>query len=450
LQDAAANPDAEIARRADECRRHVEENRRPAVETAAARLLAERAPPGAAAAVLAYLPEADDVLAEELQAALASLARRAPAPDPALAAALADAHPVRRAAAAEALARAGLVEPVRSLFRDPDPVVRLRAGLGLATHERAAIPILIDLLAELPPDRAWAAEEALQRLAGDAAPRAELGRGRAAACDCRDAWRAWWARNGAAADLTRLEAGSPATGVTLYAQTMPGGYGAVVELGPDRTPRRQIDGLHFPVAFASVARDRVLVAEFTLGRVSERDFAGTVVWEKSVPQPVACQRLPGGRTFIAARDQVLEVDRSGHELFAFPVENVAAAAVRSDGRVVVVTYTGHCSVLDATGRELRGFAVGRCSGVAGIGLTPGGHVLVPEYDNDRVAEYDLGGTPMWTAPVRQPSAVERLPNGHLLVSSQGTRKVVEIDRQGRTVWEYQLPANARVWQARRR
>jgi hypothetical protein len=204
------------------------------------------------------------------------------------------------------------------------------------------------------------------------------------------------------------------------------------------------------VAIASVSRDRVLVAEFTRGLVSERDFAGAVVWERSVPQPVACQRLPGGRTFIATREQVLEVDRAGHELFGFPVENVAAAAKRSDGRVAVVTFTGRCSVFDSGGRELRGFAVGRCGGVASIGLTPGGHVLVPEFYNDRVTEYDLGGTALWSATVRQPSAVERLPNGHLLVSSQGTRKLVEIDRQGRTVWEYQLPANARLWQARRR
>src|SRR5205814_9979187 len=132
--------------------------------------------------------------------------------------------------------------------------------------------------------------------------------------------------------------------------------------------------------------------------------------------------------------------------FGLPVENVAAAAKRSDGRVVVVTNAGRCSVLDGTGREVRGFTVGRCASVAGIALTPGGHVLVPEFYSDRVAEYDLGGTVLWSAPVRQPSAVERLPNGHLLVSSQGTRRVVEIDRQGRTVWEYQLPDNARVWQ----
>src|SRR5207249_1756473 len=130
----------------------------------------------------------------------------------------------------------------------------------LASRERAAVPVLIDLLAELPADRAGAAEEALQRLAGDDAPRTELGRGEAAARRCRDDWRAWWVRCGAAADLARLDAGSSTAGVTLYAQTMPGGDGAVVELGPDRRPRRQIAGLHFPVAIASVSRDRVLVA----------------------------------------------------------------------------------------------------------------------------------------------------------------------------------------------
>src|SRR5438067_2013521 len=84
-------------------------------------LLADPAPAGAAGAVLAFLPGPDDVLAEELQAALAALARRTSSPDPTLITALSDDHPVRRAAAAEALARAGVAEPVRRLLHDPDP-----------------------------------------------------------------------------------------------------------------------------------------------------------------------------------------------------------------------------------------------------------------------------------------------------------------------------------------
>ena len=50
---------------------------------------------------------------------------------------------------------------------------------------------------------------------------------------------------------------------------------------------------------------------FGAGSVSERDLQGKIVWERQVDLPVACQRLPGGQTFIATRSPEVPAGRHG-------------------------------------------------------------------------------------------------------------------------------------------
>src|SRR5947209_6702971 len=79
------------ARRAEQCRRRIERVPSSTVSAAAARTLARLKATGAAEVLLAYLPSADDELvADEVRAALAALAAPEGRPDPALLRALAD------------------------------------------------------------------------------------------------------------------------------------------------------------------------------------------------------------------------------------------------------------------------------------------------------------------------------------------------------------------------
>src|SRR5262245_30141035 len=110
LRLAAKDPDGERARRADDSINKIysSESRRVLVGTA--RLTALRRPDGATAAMLGYLPfvDDDDGMVAEVKSALTTLALDPNGkPDTALIAALSDAAPARRAAAAEALAKGG-------------------------------------------------------------------------------------------------------------------------------------------------------------------------------------------------------------------------------------------------------------------------------------------------------------------------------------------------------
>src|SRR5262249_9011074 len=92
----------------------------------------------------------------------------------------------------------------RKRLLDGDPWVRLRAAQGLlAAGEKAAIPVLIELLNEDTIDVGWQAEELLHWAARSDAPRDTIGAGSVMArAQCRGAWRKWWKRNATLLDLT--------------------------------------------------------------------------------------------------------------------------------------------------------------------------------------------------------------------------------------------------------
>jgi hypothetical protein len=79
---------------------------------------------------------------------------------------------------------------------------------------------------------------------------------------------------------------------------------------------------------------------------------------------------------------------------------------------------------------------------------PNGRILLPQYANNRVIEYDADGKAVWEATAQQPTSVQRLPNGHTLVSSLYSQLMVELDRQGKEISQTRL--DGRVTRVRRR
>ncbi|MCI0460705.1 MAG: HEAT repeat domain-containing protein [Gemmataceae bacterium] len=453
LRPAVQDPDLEVARRAEECLRLIAKDYNGALPAAAARLLAARKPPGAAEVLLAYLPFADaDQVAEEVQSTLAALAVHEGKPEPALAAALTDAMEVRRAAAAEAFCRAGVaavLPAVRQLLKDPEPAVRLRVALALAgNREKEAVPVLIDLLAQLSPNQAYQAEAFLYRLAEEQAPMATPGHDEAARRQRRDAWAGWWQQHGATVDLARLTETPRLHG---YSMVVLLDLGRVVELDGDNKPRWQLDGLQFPLDAQWLPGNRVLVAEQTGNRVTERNTKGEILWEKKVLAPLVAQRLPNGNTFIATQSQLLEVDRDGQEVFSHmrpDGETIMRAQKLRTGEIACVTTGQRFVRLDATGKELNSFSVMVNTSGGRIDVLPNGHVLVPQMAHHKVVEHDAAGRIVWHAFVRDPVSAVRLPNGHTLVTSMTQNRAIELDRAGQEVWEYR--STTRVTRAWRR
>ncbi len=451
LRQAAGERDAR-ADAAQKCLAQLDPDAAPPLPTVAARLLAMRRPAGGAEAVLAYLPSAeDDVLAGELRTALIALAMRDGKPDPAVIKALADKVPMRRAAAAEALAFAGGPEQrlaVRKLLKDEDPSVRLRAAVALTSaQDKETVPALIALLTDLPAPLAGQAEEHLRLIAGDGAPALSEGEDAAARKKARAAWEAWWKKNGDKLQLARLDNRQQLLGYTIVTELYDPAKrsGRVVELDRRGKVRWEIGGMNMlqgPVNAQVLPGDRVLIAEYNMNRITERDLKGKVLWERQMNQPKSAQRLPNGNTFIVGQGQIIEIDKAGKEVLNINRMNfwdIVSATRLRNGEIVYVTQQGQVTRMDKDGKkEIKHFQTNTGGGIYYLGhidVLPNEHVVVPVYSFNKVTEYDGNGKEVWSAAITQPVSAKRLPNGNTLVSSLNPPRVVELDRGGKVVWE---------------
>jgi HEAT repeat protein len=198
LRQAANNvDDLEGSTRAKLCLQNIEGGGASTIAINAARLLASRKPAGASEVLIGYLPYAEDETTfQEVEAALVAVALVNGKPDSAIVHALKDRLALRRGTAAAVLCQAGgsaQYAAVRPLLKDNHASVRLKAALGLVgAYDAEAIPVLIELLGDLPPRLREQAESYLSGLAGEWAVGGPKGNDLMSRRLRRDVWAAWW------------------------------------------------------------------------------------------------------------------------------------------------------------------------------------------------------------------------------------------------------------------
>jgi HEAT repeat protein len=460
LRPAVHDRDAEVARRAADCLREIEQGNDAALTTAAARVLAARKPDGAAAVLLAYLPGApDEAVAEAALTALTAVGLRDGKPDAALVVALKDKEVVRRAAAASVVGRAAAAERKAALplLEDAEPRVRFAAAAALArAGDRSAVPALIALVEKGTPALAWQAEDLLFRIAGPDAKLPALGPG-ADAAKCRAAWDDWWKDKGDKIDLAKLNLEEAERGITLVCDVNggPRGQGSVWECDRAGKVVWRCDDVNGPIDAQVLPGGRVLVAERHGQRVTERDRKGAVLWEtKTKAAVVACERLPNGNTFVATEQELTEVTREGKAVYSYPAKHYVYSATRlRNGHILYAHNAQGLVELDAEGKEVRAVPFahqGDGGGVwLGVELLPGGRFLIGVYGENKVVEIDAAGKRLWSAEVNTAVFPVRLRNGNTLVPSADGNRVVEVNRDGKEVWSVRSESGGRPFRVRR-
>jgi hypothetical protein len=466
LRAATHHADLEIRWRARDALALIEPNDLSTeVLIAALHVLGHRKPARMVEVLLDYAPHAADAeIVEELCLALSSAAvldRRDARPtggaNPQLVRALTDKSPIKKALAAAALCRGGCREQlpsVRRLLRDSDPQVRRRVALSLLeAREKSAVPVLIDLLTELPITDAEHVESMLLQVSGDTAPKGNLDdRGDAGPTmrgKYRDAWAEWWKQHGEELDLAKVELASQWRGYTLAVCSTAfragrgvrgARFGCVLELDAQGRTRWQIKGLSYPVDAQVLDERRVLVTEYRPGQVTEYNHNGVVLRRISVPdQPLTARRLANGNTLITTYSRVFEVDRQDKEVWTTSgnrFDAIAAACPLPVGEVGVCFRSGEFVRVGRNGKVRASFrGIGRLFGPYGAHIQglPNGHILVPQYHDNKVVEFDRKGREVWSASYPRPICAQRLPNGRTLVASYGSTFYVELDKSGREV-----------------
>jgi len=445
LEKARDNPDTEVRARAARALETIRRVPQEALMSAVARVLAAHRPPGTIAALLAYFPAVDEASTEEaFLEALASVALNKETIDAAVRVALKDRDPARRAAAAYVHGRATppQTKPLKPLLADTEARVRYQAAEALVRgQDKAAVPVLIALLADGPKELAWQAEDLLGRLAGEKAPTFSLGTGDAGSRSAtRKAWDGWWKDNGGRIKLVDITVQESLRGLTVIAELDGSGarnMGRVWECGRDGKVRWENDSAERPADAWVLPGGNFLAAEHNTQRVTERDRTGKVVWTHQCRgAPVSCQRLPNGNVFIATYNEILEVTRGNKEVYCHHKPHMVFAAQKlRNGRIVYAHSNNGVVEMDAvSGKDIHNVPITGTGGWAGVEKLRNGHYLVARYMSSRVTEVDASGKVYFDVEVPTPGYATRLPNGNTLVCSIGSLFVAEYDRAGKEVW----------------
>jgi HEAT repeat protein len=442
LRQARKNDaDPEVRLRAAICADAIDSSLDPKVTLAAVRRLVHLRAAGAAGPLLTLLPDVDWQFQDEIVHGLRHVVAPDGKADPAALAALADRVPLRRGAAALAVALAGGADDrarVRKLLADSDPTVRLRAAQGLlAARDDAALPVLIELLNEPAVEVSWPAEELLHWVAGDAAPAAKVGA--ASAAERRKAADAWagWHKSAAKPDWDLIDQAPGRPGLCFVCD-----QGRVWLCGCDGKPRWTVPDCPLSHDVILLPGNEIVLAPFGDGLVVKRDLAGKELWrrvDRNQDDCMALQRLPNGHIFLATDEDIAEVDADGRQvaMFNFQDFNPGDAWMLRDGRILVRHDDGLAELDGFTGRVVRDAPVERVrnSMMNKFAVLPDGRCALADARQNRVVEVDRAGKVTRSIGVRGAWSVEALRDGHYLVATNRDARVIEIDAAGHTVWE---------------
>jgi hypothetical protein len=442
LKQAAQSSDPEVKERAALCLAKLTKASSPSVIKAAAVVLAARDPDAAADALFQFLPFAgEESTADAIRSALATTAVNDGKARKLLLDGLQDKLPARRQGAALALYRSGVPEvrpAILKLLDDPEAPVRWRIAMSLAeSKERAAVPVLIDLIPQVRNDELRQIMDLLQRVAQDKSPKQPEGSGDPK--QLRDAWLSWWNDEGKKLDFAKLDLTPKVLGRTLILERAVGAgvrSSKVYEIDKEGKVLWQIDNLTTATDAQVIGDDRVLICESTRREITERNFKGEVVWQYR-PQlvPAQVQRLANGNTFINCRSVLIEVDKDGKEVFKHNVTagSCTAAQKLKDGNIGFLTNNGQFTVISPEGKELKSFKTEPTPLTYAATVLPDGQVLIALSAQGQVLKYDADGKTAWEAAVQGASSASPLPNGNVLVVSSVNRTVLELDKDGKEV-----------------
>jgi hypothetical protein len=448
----AKEADPEIVRRCELALKIIEKVPTRSLAIAAARLLATKKEDGITEALLNYLPLVEDEsVGDEIRNTFAALAVRDGKSDKVLEAALESKDLLKRGAAAEAFARAndkasrGRMKEF--LKKESDSDVKLLVALALVNdgRDKEVVPEVIKLMAEVPTERGWRAEELLWRIAGEDGPSVSLGVEKESRVKARDEWQKWWVANEKKIDLAKLDQES-SYGLTIVCELQNRGQaGRIVALGGDGKERWSVKNIMLPMDAVPLAGKKVLIAEHNRNRIVERDIDGTrEIWSENINQPVNVGRLPNGITWAVGRNQIIEWERGDKpnkkHVFDF-IRNeydIVAGNRLKNGDYVLLTQNQQLLKVDHKGTITKAHSVGG-NGVnyyATIDVLPNGKVLATLMNS--ITEYDLeSGKAGWTTNFQFATSAVRLRNGNTLVGNQNMGRIVELDKDGKqTKWEY--------------
>lgn len=190
---------------------------------------------------------------------------------------------------------------------------------------------------------------------------------------------------------------------------------------------------------AKFNQGRVLISEAGNNRVTERDIRGNILWEKQIQNPFYVQKTSNGNIFIAARNEIVELDSKGKEIFKHSVSGQTILAARKSGptEYQVLQYSGNLAKINSKGSELSKVIIPFPTnfGLNGATLLADGKILVSIPTINKIMEFSDRGNLLHEYDSTAPGIATRNMDGTILTSNLQANKLVKIRRDGKVLWE---------------
>ncbi len=347
-----------------------------------------------------------------------------------------------RLAAAVVLSRSleAVDQPLQTkLLSDASDEVSLLAAQGVAQRGDArALPVLIRLLDAAQLDVRRESATWLCGLTGqefDYSPHALTADRQATMVR----WREWLAGPGAAVVIQppqrmAVHARGNMAGHTLIAT---GGMGKVTQL--DEQGRIVWQQSIQAWSAEKLPGGHVLIASHWENRVFEVDQLGATIWQLDGVNAIRAKPLPGGRVLIAdfSGNRVLEADRGGSLVWQHETPDQCFDAERLVSGNTIFACPNLVREVDPAGNNVRQWTIeGR---INSLQVLPSGRLLMANYGQSRVVELDDQGRVTWEYKIARPSDAFRLPGGRTLITT--AEQIVEVDLQGRQIRQISAAVN---------
>jgi len=163
--------------------------------------------------------------------------------------------------------------------------------------------------------------------------------------------------------------------------------------------------LAFPLVETDVVLERILISDYSAGKLVELDWNGNEIWTHEVENPWGVQGLSNGHRLVG---------------------------LYSQGSIVE---------FDAEGKEVR-----RIESIPGnpMGFCPleNGNLLVAASESGKILEYDNQGKLIWENEIGgRPTDIKILENGNMIVALMDQSRIVEVNREGERIREIETEAS---------
>ena len=477
-KDDATSPESQY--RSKDLLKRMEKVPHAEIAAACVRALAKAKKPEAVPVLLAYLPLADtSSVSDAIGDTLAEYAVVDGKPSKLLLDALEDQNPIRRGAVGVALLGTGenkdvlkdvLPKVLAAAKAEKDPAAKFAMTVGVlfVGRDKAAVPMLLDLLPDMSRQQVWQVEDLLVQLAGKDAPKARCLQGnKDSFLKAQKAWQEWWDKAKEKTDLAKLDLSRRIQGrLLILSLNYNFNQGVLIEYGGDEKERNRVAGLGYPMDVAFTNTGRMWLADQNNSTITERDLAGKQLVARQVQvdfpgggkqftQPMGVQAMDDGGVMAVCRNAIVIYNEKGDQTMKYVRPNnvnfgnhdISAAVRMKNGEIAVFVQNNgpqgqkpQVVFLDKEGKEIDKKVVSVPTANYQGAIIESGDGKVTVTEQSKVTEYDIAtGKATWSKTgLNNPRSLQKLPNGNTLVLYNYPGTVVELTPEGETAWTFNM------------